>query len=79
MVNQQNYLQSSQTSVHFGFLLVLLDLLDGDQGLLELILSELRLSLSELVLLVGNHEFFRKFCDLLASLPLSHLAFQRLI
>ena len=62
--SKNGYLQSSKGSVHLDFWLCLLDGVDGDDGLLKLVLGQLGLSLREPELLVGNHELLAQLRNL---------------
>ena len=67
---RHHYLQSTKAAVHLCLGLGGLDLLHRHLRLLEHVLRQLRLGVGEPVLLVRNHEFLGKLCNLYAGQPL---------
>ena len=64
---RHHYLQSAEAAVHLCLGLGGLDLLHRHFRLLEHVLRQLRLGVGEPVLLVCNHEFLGKLCNLYAD------------
>ena len=67
---RHHYLQSAEAAVHLCLGLAALDLLHRHQSLLKHVFRQLRLGVGEPVLLVRNHEFLGKLCNLHADQPL---------